>query len=94
MKSVGLQSGKGTPGQLQFSIKADSEVKFAEGNAVRLTVDGVKSVLRIYFTQKRDKAGTIDITAYDQLRYLKNKDSYIYENKTAGQLGADDSKRF
>lgn len=77
---------KGTPGQLQFSIKADSEVKFAEGNAVRLTVDGVNLFYGFIFTQKRDKAGTIDITAYDQLRYLKNKDSYIYENKTAGQL--------
>ena len=77
---------KGTPGQLQFSIKADSEVKFAEGNAVRLTVDGVNLFYGLIFTQKRDKAGAIDITAYDQLRYLKNKDSYIYENKTAGQL--------
>lgn len=77
---------KGTPGQLQFSIKADSEVKFAEGNAVRLTVDGVNLFYGFIFTQKRDKAGTIEITAFDQLRYLKNKDSYIYTNKTAGQL--------
>ena len=77
---------KGSPGQLQFSIKADSEVKFAEGNAVRLTVDGVNLFYGFIFTQKRDKEGTIEITAFDQLRYLKNKDSYIYTNKTAGQL--------
>lgn len=77
---------KGTPGQLQFSIKADSEVTFTEGNVVRLSVDGTDLFYGFIFTQKRDKEGTIDITAYDQLRYLKNKDSYIYENKTAGQL--------
>lgn len=53
---------------------------------MRLTVDGVNLFYGFIFTQKRDKAGAIDITAYDQLRYLKNKDSYIYENKTAGQL--------
>jgi hypothetical protein len=28
----------------------------------------------------------ITITAYDQLRYFKNKDTYVYENKTAGEL--------
>lgn len=28
----------------------------------------------------------ITVTAYDQLRYLKNKDTYVYENKTAAEL--------
>ncbi len=77
---------KGSPGQLQFSMRADDKVKFAEGNAVRLTVDGVNLFYGFIFTQKRGKEGAYDITAYDQLRYLKNKDSYIYTNKTAGQL--------
>lgn len=77
---------KGAPGQLQFSIRSDSEVQYTEGNAVRLTVDGVNLFYGFIFTQKRDKDGSIEITAFDQLRYLKNKDSYIYEKKTAGQL--------
>ncbi|MFV0520097.1 MAG: hydrolase, partial [Lachnospirales bacterium] len=34
----------------------------------------------------RDKGGTISVTAYDQLRYLKNKDTYVYENMTANKL--------
>ncbi|MDE6724824.1 MAG: hydrolase, partial [Ruminiclostridium sp.] len=33
-----------------------------------------------------DKDGIISVTAYDQLRYLNNKDTYVYENKTASQL--------
>lgn len=28
----------------------------------------------------------ISVTAYDQLRYLNNKDTYVYEGKTASQL--------
>ena len=42
---------KGTPGQLQFSIKADSEVTFTEGNVVRLNVDGTDLFYGFIFTQ-------------------------------------------
>ena len=38
------------------------------------------------FTKKRDREGIISVTAYDQLRYLNNKDTYVYENKTASQF--------
>lgn len=48
-------------------------------------------IIQIYFTgfvfsKKRDKDGIITVTAYDQLRYLKNKDTYVYTYKTADQL--------
>lgn len=33
-----------------------------------------------------DKERIITVTAYDQLRYLKNKDTYVYKNKTAGEV--------
>ena len=35
------------------------------------------------FSKKRNKGPTIEVTAYDQLRYFKNKDTYIIENETA-----------
>lgn len=38
------------------------------------------------FKQQRDKGQMITVTAYDQLRYLKNKDTIVYENKTADQF--------
>ena len=38
------------------------------------------------FSKKRDKEKVINVTCYDQLRYLKNKDTYVYKNKTAGDL--------
>ena len=31
----------------------------------------------------RDSSNIVTITAYDQIRYLKNKDTLVYENKTA-----------
>lgn len=76
----------GTPGKLTFKVLKDSKLNITEGNAVRLKIDGVKVFYGYIFSKKRDKEGIITITAYDQLRYLKNKDTYVYENKTASQV--------
>ena len=38
------------------------------------------------FKKKRDKGGTIDVVAYDQLRYLKNKDTITEEGLKASDL--------
>ena len=77
---------KGCPGQLTFNILYDGVVDFSEGDAVRLRVDEVEVFYGFIFTMKRDKEQNISITAYDQLRYLKNKDTYVYTNKTVGEL--------
>ena len=36
--------------------------------------------------KKHDKEKKIQVTCYDQLRYLKNKFSYVFENKTATEI--------
>ncbi len=77
---------RGTPGKLTFSVVKDSIISFEEGAAVRLKVNGTPVFFGFVFTKKRDKDGIISVTAYDQLRYLNNKDTYVYENKTASQL--------
>lgn len=77
---------KGIPGKLEFSVVTDNVVSFQEGNAVRLQVDETDVFYGYVFTKKRNKDGTIKVTAYDQLRYLKNKDTYNYENMTASEL--------
>ena len=38
------------------------------------------------FTKKRDKQHHIEVTCYDQLRYFKNKYTYVFETKTATQI--------
>lgn len=77
---------KGTPGQLTFKVVKDDIIDFEEGDAVRLRVDELEVFYGFVFTKKRNKEQTIDVTAYDQLRYLKNKDTCVYENKTAGEF--------
>jgi hypothetical protein len=77
---------QGCPGELQFKVIKDDILDIVEGDAVRLKVDGVNVFYGFIFKKKRNKEQVIDVTAYDQLRYLKNKDTYVYENKTANEL--------
>lgn len=77
---------RSTPGKLTFDVVKDGKISFAEGAAVRLRVDKNNVFFGFVFTKKRDKKQVITVTAYDQLRYLKNKDTRIYEEKTADRL--------
>ena len=76
----------GSPGELNFTVIRDSVLKIGSGDAVRLTVDGTGIFFGFVFQMAPKKGGTMEIKAYDQLRYFKNKDTYVYENKTAGEL--------
>lgn len=84
---------RSNPGKLEFTIVRDEIIKFTEGSPVRLKVDGKPVFFGFAFTQKGSKDELVKITAYDQLRYLKNKDTYVYKNKTASDfikmVGAD-----
>lgn len=77
---------RGTPGKLTFSVLKDSALDFQEGNQVSLAVDGTDTFFGFVFTKKRSKDGLIQVTAYDQLRYLKNKCTLQYQNKSAAGL--------
>lgn len=76
----------GSPGKLTFKVYIDSKLNITEGNAVRFKWNGNKIFYGFIFSKKRDKEKFYTITAYDQLRYLKNKDTYVYENKTANEI--------
>lgn len=73
-------------GRLDFTIISCPHDHFAEGMPVRFYVKDKPVFFGFIFTKKRTKDRFVTITAYDQLRYLKNKDTYIYENKTASEL--------
>jgi hypothetical protein len=77
---------KGSPGKLTFTIVKDEKANFQEGNPVRFTVDDANIFYGFVFTKKRDKKQHISVTAYDQLRYLMSKDTYVYKNKTASDV--------
>lgn len=77
---------RSTPGKLTFKVIKDNIINFEEGAAVRLKVDSKPVFFGFVFTKKRDKGQIITVTAYDQLRYLSNKDTYVYENKKASDV--------
>ncbi|HBG0545911.1 TPA: C40 family peptidase [Clostridioides difficile] len=77
---------RGTPSKLEFTIVMDDILEFCEGNSVRLYYKGVGIFYGYIFQKKRDKENHIKIVAYDQLRYFKNKDTYVYNNQTASEL--------
>ena len=79
---------KASPGKLKFSYFNDGNIKAEEGNQVKLTVDGMDVFFGFLFSKKisSQDSSFVECTAYDQLRYLKNKDTYVYNNLTAGEV--------
>ena len=77
---------KGVPGKLTFKVLKDEVLDFSEGSAVRLKENDDEIFFGFIFKQQRSKEQLVTVTAYDQLRYLKNKDTIVYENKTANQF--------
>ncbi len=76
---------KGSPGKLTFKLIQDDILNIAEGNAVVLKDGDTNVFYGFIFTIKRDESKSVSVTAYDQMRYLKNKATYQY-TKTASEL--------
>ena len=76
----------GTPGKLTFKVLQDETLKFEEGNAVRFRWQNNDVFFGFIFSLRRNKENVVNVTAYDQMRYLKNKDTYVYQNKTASEV--------
>lgn len=77
---------RGAPGKLSFDVLNDNELVFFEGDAVRFDYGETKMFYGFVFAKKRSNNRIISVTAYDQLRYFKNKDTYTYTGKTAASL--------
>lgn len=77
---------KGAAGKLEFKIVKDNIINFEEGNPVVFKVDDTNLFYGFVFKKKMDKEKIITTTAYDQLRYLKNKDTKTYTNKRADEV--------
>lgn len=79
----------GQPGKLTFTCVKTDDLSFTAGDAVRFSVDGTPIFYGFVFDKSRtgleDKKLTV--TVYDQIYYLtKNKDTYVFENKTAADI--------
>lgn len=78
------------PGKLTFKILDDTV--YASGGVVRLKVDGKGVFFGKIFTTEITEDSYM-VTAYDQMRYLQNKDTVPYKDKTASDIFIDVAKR-
>ena len=76
----------GSPAQLNLTLLADPAVEIAEGGIVTLTEDGTGLFYGYVFKYSRSEKEEISLTAYDQMRYLKNKDTYVFSGQTADAI--------
>ena len=76
----------GVPGKLTFTVLKTSELVFNEGDPVCFYYNDKPMFMGYVFKKKRDREHHIEVTCYDQLRYFKNKYTYVFENKTASQI--------
>lgn len=75
------------PGKATFDIIKCDGINFREGATVSIQIEGHKMFKGFVFSKKRNKETQIvSVTCYDQMRYLKNKDSYVFENMTSHQI--------
>lgn len=75
---------EGNPGKLSFSyIDKASDNHVIEGSTVSLKVKSQKVFWGYVFKISKNEDREVSVTCYDQLRYLKNKDTYIFESATA-----------
>ena len=87
LKKAEIQTNRmDTPGKMTFEGVEDSGIALPEGSAVTFTDDGTVVFKGYVFTAKRDRYGNVSYTAYDQLRYLKSKQSYTFENQSLEQI--------
>ena len=78
----------GSPGKLTFTVitPPSGKLEFSEGDPVCFYYNNKGVFMGYIFTKKHDREGKIEVTCYDQIRYLKNKYTYVFENKTATQI--------
>jgi hypothetical protein len=76
----------GAPGRFVFPARDASALKMDEGDTVSATLDGKNVFYGYIFTRRYDQTGSVHVTAYDQMRYLKNRDTVVYGGITASEL--------
>lgn len=74
------------PGKLTFNYIDDNKVTISEGSPISFKVDGKGVFFGYIFKRGKKKDEKVPVTAYDQMRYLKNKDTYVLSNLTASQI--------
>lgn len=76
----------GAPGKLTCKIVRDEALKVEYGDTIDVSWNGQQFFHGFIFEMRRSKDQCWDIIAYDQLRYLLNKDTFSYTGKKASEV--------
>jgi len=71
--------------KLEFSY-IDDDLRIQNGSVVRFRYDGANIFYGYVFKHEQNKQKEITVTAYDQLRYCKAKDTIVVKNDTIDSL--------
>lgn len=83
------------PGKLEFTVLATGPLAFWEGATVSVVLDGYNIFKGFVFKKSRDKdVKKIKVVCYDQMKYLQNKDSRVFEGVTSHQIFEQLCKQF
>lgn len=77
---------EGVPGSLDFSCVGDDALVLDPGDIVYFAYGDAKVFYGFVFEVERTADPILKVKAYDQLRYLKNKGFYNYQEWTTAQL--------
>lgn len=72
--------------ELNFTYIQKAPVNMTEGAKIQFYVNGRGIFEGYVFTIEQDRQGMVEVTAYDQLRYLKTNESYAFIGKTLGEI--------
>lgn len=78
----------GSPGQLDFTLVEMPSAPVGMGDIIALKDDETGYFYGYVFSVSRSEKGEVQVTAYDQLRYLKAKDTYVFTGKRADEMAA------
>ena len=76
----------GTPGKLTFTYYDDGNCPAAEGDSVSFKYKDQNVFFGYIFKMSRSETNEVSVTVYDQLRYFKNKFTYVFTDKTATEI--------
>jgi hypothetical protein len=91
--SPSLKRQKNGVSVFDFTLINDELIKIEEGDVVTVVADDLRPFGAIHnifygfvFRISTSKNGEVNITAYDQIRYLQNTDTLIYSDKRLNEL--------
>jgi len=81
----------GRPASVDFTILnsglyQNRSFTIRNGDIVRIRKDDVNMFYGYVFSLRTNRDAEISVKAYDQVRYLQNKDTYVFKNVTTGEV--------